>query len=151
MGHVAKSQKNFHFLVLLSKASFQTKHLILHRLFWLFHNDPSLKNSFYPPHAPPEMRSELVFLRENIEVLQNSPLCEVVIGRIKGDQVQALDRPSPLGFKGASDLPGTSFPHVWRAIEICFGSNTSASVSLRDSNILETRSPSSKHPGLQAR
>lgn len=79
-----KVRKTSHFLVLLSKPASKPSINFTSSIL-TFHNDPSLKNSFFiRPTPPPEMRSELVFLRENIEVLQNSPLCEVVIGRIKG-------------------------------------------------------------------
>lgn len=73
-----KVRKTSHFLVLLSKPAFKPNILRhLSRLFIMTHHQ---RTDFFPP----DMQSELVFLRENIEVLQNSPLCEVVIGHVKG-------------------------------------------------------------------
>lgn len=75
-----KGRKTSHFLVLLSKPASKPNINFMSSIS-TFHKDMSRKNRFF---FPPEMQSELVFLRENIEVLQNSPLCELVIGPIKG-------------------------------------------------------------------
>ena len=74
-----KVRKTSHFLIVLSKPASKPNINFMPSIS-TFHKDMSLKNRFFPP----EMQSEFVFLRENIEVLQNSPLCELVIGPIKG-------------------------------------------------------------------
>lgn len=70
----------------------------------------------------------------------------------KGDQVHVAKSSEPP--RGLLTFPELPFPSLWRkrAVEICFGSNTSASISLRDSDIHKPFSiyPQSI-PGLQAR
>ena len=95
------------------------------------------------------MQSELVFLRENIEVLQNSPLCEVVIGHVKGGPGTCPKRGQVLwATEGASDLPRTSFSLTCgrRGLLRFVLAPTPLHPSAWEIQIFTSRSPSSKHP-----